>query len=78
MSKVWDELIDIQKYFETQFYATGSIINEPGMERFNQPGWVNKVWTSDRYRRAHIDVVDARDSKGLWGPRTPKNPQISL
>jgi phycocyanobilin:ferredoxin oxidoreductase len=36
------------------------------MERFNQPGWVNRVWTSDRYRRAHIDVVDARESKGLW------------
>ena len=36
------------------------------MERFNQPGWVNRVWTSDRYRRAHVDVVDARESKGLW------------
>jgi phycocyanobilin:ferredoxin oxidoreductase len=36
------------------------------MERFNQPGWVNRVWTSDRYRRAHVDVVDARETKGLW------------
>lgn len=36
------------------------------MERFNQPGWVNRVWTSDCYRRAHVDVVDARESKGLW------------
>lgn len=36
------------------------------MDRFNQPGWVNRVWTSDRYRRAHIDVVDARETKGLW------------
>jgi len=36
------------------------------MDRFNQPGWVNRVWTSDKYRRAHVDVVDARDSKGLW------------
>jgi len=65
-SKVWDTLIDIQKYFEQRFYATGSVIHEPGMDRFNQPGWVNKVWTSDRYRRAHIDVVDARATKGLW------------
>lgn len=36
------------------------------MDRFNQPGWVNRVWTGDRYRRAHIDVVDARETKGLW------------
>jgi phycocyanobilin:ferredoxin oxidoreductase len=65
-SKVWDTLIEVEKYFESQFYATGSIINEPGMDRFNQPGWVNKVWTSSAYRRAHIDVVDARETKGLW------------
>jgi phycocyanobilin:ferredoxin oxidoreductase len=36
------------------------------MDRFNQPGWVNKVWASSLYRRAHIDVVDARETKGLW------------
>ncbi len=66
MSAVWDTLIEIEKYFESKFYATGSIIHEPGMDRFNQPGWINKVWMSSQYRRAHIDVVDARDTKGLW------------
>jgi len=65
-SNVWDTLIKIEEYFEQQFYATGSIIHEPGMDRFNQPGWVNKVWQSSHYRRAHIDVVDARETKGLW------------
>lgn len=63
---VWDTLIEIEKYFESKFYETGSIIQEPGMDRFNQPGWVNKVWISSQYRRAHIDVVDARETKGLW------------
>jgi phycocyanobilin:ferredoxin oxidoreductase len=66
MSNVWDTLINIEQYFEQQFDATGTITHEPGMDRFNQPGWVNKVWTSARYRRAHIDVVDARETKGLW------------
>ena len=66
MSNVWDTLIEIEQLLESKFYATGSIINEPGMDRFNQPGWVNKVWMSSRYRRAHIDVVDARETKGLW------------
>jgi phycocyanobilin:ferredoxin oxidoreductase len=66
VSKVWTALIEIQHLLEKSFSNTGIEIHEPGMERFNQPGWINKVWSSDRYRRAHIDVVDARESKGLW------------
>ena len=65
-SSVWDTLIGIQEEFVNQFDSTGREINEPGMNRFNQPGWVNRVWTSENYRRAHIDVVDARETKGLW------------
>ena len=66
MSKVWETLINIQSLLETNFGRTGTEIFEPGMDRFNQPGWTNRVWTSDSYRRAHVDVVDARDKKGLW------------
>lgn len=66
MSNVWDTLIGIQNLLEEKFNETGREIHEPGMDRFNQPGWVNRVWSSDRYRRAHIDVVDARETKGLW------------
>lgn len=66
MSKIWDTLINIQQLLEQRFSETGVETQEPGMERFDQPGWVNRVWTSEQYRRAHIDVVDARESKGLW------------
>jgi hypothetical protein len=66
MSKVWDTLINIQHLLETEFGRTGTEIFESGMDRFNQPGWVNRVWSSPLYRRAHIDVVDARDTRGLW------------
>lgn len=65
-SKVWNTLIGVQEYFEMAFHKTGWLKHETGMERFNQPGWVNLVWESDLYRRAHIDVVDARETKGLW------------
>jgi len=65
-SDVWDTLIKIQEYFESAFNKSGSEVFEPGMDRFNQPGWVNRVWSSSIYRRAHVDVVDARESKGLW------------
>lgn len=66
MSDVWTRLIEIQDLFISKFDETGTEIHEPGMERFNQPGWVNRVWSSNRYRRAHVDVVDARSTKGLW------------
>jgi len=66
MSEVWNTLITIQDHLIEYFSDTGTEIQEPGMERFNQPGWVNRVWTSKDYRRAHIDVVDARNTKGLW------------
>jgi phycocyanobilin:ferredoxin oxidoreductase len=65
-SKVWDKLIEIQQLLESKFDETGKEIFEAGMDRFNQPGWVNRVWSSSSYRRAHVDVVDARESKGLW------------
>ena len=58
--------MEIQLLLENKFSNTGTEIFEPGMHRFNQPGWVNRVWTSNLYRRAHIDVVDARETKGLW------------
>ncbi len=66
MSNVWDTLINIQGLLEEKFNETGTEIFEEGMDRFNQPGWVNRVWTSNSYRRAHVDVVDARQTKGLW------------
>jgi len=65
-SKVWDILIEIQTLLEESFEQTGVEVFEPGMDRFNQPGWINRVWTSGKYRRAHVDVVDARLTKGLW------------
>lgn len=65
-SKVWDTLIEVQDLFISEFDRTGKEVFEPGMDRFNQPGWINRVWSSSDYRRAHVDVVDARESKGLW------------
>lgn len=66
MSKVWEELTLLQNELIGRFEESGNEIQEPGMDRFNQPGWINRVWTSKSYRRAHIDVVDARETKGLW------------
>lgn len=66
MSEVWNTLELVKEQLIEKFEETGYEVFEPGMDRFNQPGWVNRVWSSDSYRRAHVDVVDARESKGLW------------
>jgi phycocyanobilin:ferredoxin oxidoreductase len=66
MSNVWNTLIEVKELLEKRFSETGTEVFETGMDRFNQPGWINRVWTSNNYRRAHIDVVDARTTKGLW------------
>jgi len=65
---IWDRLILIKDMFIERFDDAGWEEDEPGMDQFNQPenGWINRVWESPYFRRAHIDVVDVRDTKGLW------------
>jgi len=65
---IWEKLIDCQNQIINIFNDQAEEIYEDGLDYFNRPdsGWVNRVWANDSIRRAHIDVVDARDSKGLW------------
>jgi phycocyanobilin:ferredoxin oxidoreductase len=66
MTDIWNRLVSIQDNFINQFEKHGEEIHEMEMARFNRPGWINRVWVSDGFRRAHIDVVDARETRGLW------------
>jgi len=65
---IWDKLIDCKDEILNIFNDYAKEIQEPGLDYFNQPdnGWINRVWANSHVRRAHIDVVDARDTKGLW------------
>ena len=68
MSTIWNHLINCKDEIINIFDEQAKEIKEPGLDSFNQPdnGWINRVWANDSVRRAHIDVVDARDTKGLW------------
>ena len=68
MSLIWNKLIDCKDDIIEIFDEQATEIQEDGLEYFNRPdsGWINRVWANDNVRRAHIDVVDARDTKGLW------------
>ena len=68
MSIIWNHLIQCQNDIINIFDEYATEYTEEGLDAFNDPnsGWTNRTWHSDSVRRAHIDVVDARDTKGLW------------
>ena len=68
MSIIWNKLIECKDEIISIFDKEATEIQEDGLNYFNRPdsGWINRVWANNSVRRAHIDVVDARDSKGLW------------
>jgi len=68
LSIIWNKLIECKDEIISIFDKEATEIQEDGLDYFNRPdsGWINRVWANKFVRRAHIDVVDARDSKGLW------------
>ena len=65
-SIIWDKLIECKQEILNIFDANGTEYDEPGLAHFNNELWINRVWQNEHVRRAHIDVVDARETKGLW------------
>ena len=63
---IWERLVKLEKEIIEVLDKHLVEYNEPGMDRFNKPGWTNRTWSNMSIRRAHVDVVDARESKGLW------------
>ena len=65
---IWDRLIKWKDETIEVLNQELTEYNEPGMDRFNNDefGWVNRTWKNNYIRRAHVDVVDVRETKGLW------------
>jgi phycocyanobilin:ferredoxin oxidoreductase len=79
MSVIWDKLIKCQNEIINIFSEQATEVQEDGLSYFNRPddGWINRVWANNSIRRAHIDVVDARDTKGLWMMHVTCMPQLN-
>jgi hypothetical protein len=75
---IWEKLIECQHKIIEKFENNCSEYAEDGLGDYNQPenGWVNRTWNSDAIRRAHIDVVDAREQRGLWMMHVCVFPQL--
>lgn len=68
MSILWTKLIECKDEIINIFDDKAIEMQEEGLDQFNSPdgGWINRVWANNSVRRAHIDVVDSRATKGLW------------
>lgn len=62
MTKIWDKIEQLATRIEEMFLTTGDCYVEQ-MENFD---WYNKLYRSDTYRRAHVEIVDKRDSHGIY------------
>ena len=78
MSMIWEKLIDCQNKIIEKFEHHLEEYDEDGLGDYNQPenGWINRTWNSNHIRRAHIDVVDAREQRGLWMMHVCVFPQL--
>ena len=61
MSEIWDKLIACEQKIIEKCVSLGE-------EQFDDPefDWLNRVFKGEHFRRAHIDSVDARATKGLY------------
>ena len=60
---IFDLSIACTEEIQKQFYATGELVESTIDDRL---GLVDLVFSSSRYRRAHVSIVDARTTKNVW------------
>lgn len=63
MTVIWNKIEELARYLEKRFNDTGDALKGKLNENYD---WENTLWSSLRYRRAHIEIVDKRDSHGIY------------
>lgn len=62
MNKIWDKISNLAEHIEQKFKETG--YKEPS--NTHDYNWYNSIYSSMRYRRAHVEIVDKRESYGIY------------
>lgn len=63
MTTVWNKISNLASEIESRFNATGEpVVSTVGTDY----DWHNQLWSSPRYRRAHIEIVDKRETHKLY------------
>ena len=66
MSEIWDNLIQIQHNLVNIIETGPPCEREHNVTNLQLDRWSEQSWTSQSYRRARIDIIDARNQRGLW------------
>jgi hypothetical protein len=59
---MWNKILLLADQIETLYRSSGTEL----IENINHYNWYNRLFTSDLYRRAHIQIVDFRESHGIY------------
>jgi len=60
---VWDKIEKLADHFEQVIAQSADTVQGVGGDYSD---WHNMLYSSPRYRRAHIEIVDKRDSHGMY------------
>jgi hypothetical protein len=63
MTLAWDKISKLADDITAKFDTTGTAIDATSTEQYS---WHNELWSSDRYRRAHVEVVDKREEHKIF------------
>jgi hypothetical protein len=63
MTAVWNKIKQLALDIESQFESTGEPIEGNMGDDY---AWHNELWSSPRYRRAHIEIVDKRETHKIY------------
>lgn len=63
MTVVWGKAEQFVKTLEQEFSASGTEVVDYELDKYS---WINKIYTGTKYRRAHIEVVDKRETDKIF------------
>lgn len=58
---VWDKVEQLAEAFKEKFSQSGTLESSD-----DQNGWQNYIYTSSSYRRAHVEIVDFRETHKIY------------
>ena len=62
-SLIWNKISETAAKVQSMMESVGERYTDPVIEKYN---WKNHVYTSSRYRRAHVEIVDQRTEHKLY------------
>lgn len=63
MSLIWNKIETLAKQFEQKFSSSGHALEDVHVKNYN---WYNSIYSNLRYRRAHVEIVDHRESHKIY------------